>query len=317
MLNPPVCDWAGIIDERANKPFYGYRDEVDTWSDPSTKKTFVNNPFAAVARWRGAFQNEMAARMLWSVNPTYAACNHSPVARLNGDSTRKVLTIDSAPGRSVRLTAAGSSDPDGDALQYRWYVYPEPSTYRGKVTITGADSAVASLMVPADDQDGIIHVILEVQDHGKGVPLTAYRRAIIRTGNGGVNAGKITTVNDDQIGTGDDQFNYVGNWIYAKGEFRCHQDDTHSSDTPGDSLSVEFKGTQIKLYGKIDTTHGTATVSVDDAAATPVNFYGPCPEGDVLLFTSAILRAGDHRMKVTVTGTGPVVIDRVDVVGGN
>ena len=39
------------------------------------------------------------------------------------------------PGRTISLDASATTDPDGDTVDIRWYIYPEAGTYAGKVTI--------------------------------------------------------------------------------------------------------------------------------------------------------------------------------------
>lgn len=124
------------------------------------------DPRITVSRWRPAFQNEFAARMQWSIEPDRRRANHPPAAVLNGGRTRNVLTMVPAAGSGVRLSAEGSSDPDGDTLSYRWFQYPE-----------GVDlgSSVSVELRPKRE----VQVVLEVRDSGNP-PLTAYRRAILR-----------------------------------------------------------------------------------------------------------------------------------------
>ncbi|MBL7038241.1 MAG: DUF1593 domain-containing protein [Pirellulaceae bacterium] len=131
-----------------------------------------------IHRWRRAYQNDFEARMDWCVE-SYDHANHKPVAVANNDKTRKVLEIDVDPGAKVGLNAAGSSDPDKDALTYRWWVYREAGGYWADAHIQGADNADAILTVPNNASGRTIHVILEVTDAGKP-PLTAYRRIILK-----------------------------------------------------------------------------------------------------------------------------------------
>jgi len=131
-----------------------------------------------VRRWRSAYQNEFQARMDWCVKPVTQA-NHAPVAVLNGDPTQRVLEIETSPGATLRLSAAGSSDSDGHSLSFRWWTYIEAGTYPAAPTIQGARDQVATVTIPTDASGHSIHVILEVTDTGQP-PLVAYRRAILK-----------------------------------------------------------------------------------------------------------------------------------------
>ena len=132
----------------------------------------------AIKRWAEGYNNDFAARMDWSITPTYADANHHPVAVVNGDTTRKVLEVTAAPGTQVTLTADGSRDPDDDALTFRWSIYREPGTYRGNVTVNDASKQTATVTVPDDASGKSIHAILELHDDGEP-RLYAYRRVII------------------------------------------------------------------------------------------------------------------------------------------
>ena len=131
----------------------------------------------SIHRWRTAYQNSFEARMDWCVKP-YAEANHRPTAVCNGDQTLRVLQIQTDPGAQVKLRAAGSSDPDGDGLRYKWWVYVEAGSYWAAAPIQAADKIEAVVTVPKDAAGRTIHVILEVTDNGRP-PLTAYRRAIL------------------------------------------------------------------------------------------------------------------------------------------
>lgn len=136
---------------------------------------------ATIWRWREAFQNEFAARMDWTIKPPGEA-NHPPVAVL-GHPAR----LSAKPGARVDLSAAGSSDPDGDALSYRWFYYGEPGTFALSAARTGnllkieqSDQANAWFNAPTGGlrRTGTLHLILAVTDDGTP-PLTRYRRVIV------------------------------------------------------------------------------------------------------------------------------------------
>ena len=135
------------------------------------------NPHYTIYRWRRAYQNAFEARMDWCVKP-YDQANHAPAAVCNGDRSVKVLKVPADPGAEVKLSAAGSSDPDGDTLSHRWWVYREAGSYWGSAPIEGATAGDAAFRVPRDASGRTVHVILEITDDGKP-PLTAYRRVVV------------------------------------------------------------------------------------------------------------------------------------------
>ncbi|MBC8868259.1 MAG: DUF1593 domain-containing protein [Planctomycetes bacterium] len=147
-----------------------FRDAEDRVGDNASAR-------ATVWRWRPAFQDAFQARMDWCVlSPDEA--NHAPMAVLGGDQSRAIVTGKAEPGSTVRLSAAGSCDPDGNSLSYRWWVYREPSTCDGPVQIEGDDQTIAILHVPQDALGKTIHVVLDVTDDGTP-PLTSYRRFVL------------------------------------------------------------------------------------------------------------------------------------------
>jgi hypothetical protein len=129
--------------------------------------------FKPIWRWADAFQNDWAARAAWCVKP-YREANHAPVVNLAVSKD-----AEGAPGSILKLSVAGSTDPDGDKLGFNWWQYRKPGTYRGETVIRDADKAVAYAQVPADAKPGeTIHFIGEVTDSGKP-PITRYARVIL------------------------------------------------------------------------------------------------------------------------------------------
>ena len=127
-------------------------------------------------RWREEFQNDFAARMEWMVKG-YKGANHPPVPKLHHPDVLKVKS-----GDIFSLNADGSVDPDGDALSYYWFQYPEAGTYKGKVQMGPFSPNLANLhtvVAPDVDSPQTIHFILKVTDKGTPV-LTRYKRVIVQ-----------------------------------------------------------------------------------------------------------------------------------------
>jgi len=186
--------WFYFLDQGlsvAGQPGYGSwggRFQVDsgTWFKDA-KDTVGGSTLAraTVYRWRPAFQNHFQARMDWCVKP-YAQANHAPVVTLNGAGGTGIVHISAHPGQTVSLSAAGSTDPDGNVLGYTWWQYREAGTHTGTVAISGSTSNAASFIAPSVSEPRTIHIILEVTDNGSPA-LTSYRRAIVQVSPGSTN----------------------------------------------------------------------------------------------------------------------------------
>jgi hypothetical protein len=132
-----------------------------------------NRPPSAQPNFVPAAQNDFAARMKWSVTPTFAGANHDPVVTLRGSAHVSVR-----PGDTVRLEGA-TSDPDGNAVSVRWWRWKDVDTYPGEVTIANPAALATSLQVPSDATAGqTIQLVLEATDNG-APPLTRYRRVVV------------------------------------------------------------------------------------------------------------------------------------------
>ncbi|QDV25221.1 DUF1593 domain-containing protein [Aureliella helgolandensis] len=146
------------------------------WGRNSLRSKSTSTPeqrreyFKPMWRWTAALQNDFAARADWCVKP-YEQANHPPVVKLTHGQDRKVR-----PGETVPLNAAGTNDPDGNALTYRWWQYEEADSAKSKITIAGEDAAQASFVVP-EESGTQVHIILEVTDNGSPA-LVRYQRIV-------------------------------------------------------------------------------------------------------------------------------------------
>ena len=160
-----------------------------TWSGASGDRfhgRFVGADFSLVDNpWpdENIRRKYFAARMDWTIKP-YAQANHPPVPKLG-----HARALTGTPGQRVDLSAEGSTDPDGDALSYEWFYYPEPGTLAtagrgagGFLDIRNFDQPRAWFVVPTSrvmaPGTGTMHIILAVTDHGTP-RLTRYERVIV------------------------------------------------------------------------------------------------------------------------------------------
>ncbi len=173
--------------------FPGNPNAADTVTGTDGQRYTSNQ--ATIWRWREAFQHDFAARMDWTIND-FAHANHNPVAVVNNHPGKDNLYLNVRMGKDVVIDAAGTRDPDGNALRYQWLAYPEAGSATSKqVAVTevrgkrGEEPLSTRPVVALRGQDerrltvtpqrpGTEHIILAVQDDG--VPsLTSYRRVII------------------------------------------------------------------------------------------------------------------------------------------
>lgn len=121
-------------------------------------------------RWVPAAQNDFAARMAWCVQ-TFQEANHAPVAHVSGPLRRDVK-----PGETVRLVAT-ATDPDGNALTFKWWQYADADSAQSVVAIIGSDTLDHAAFVVPDEPGKQVQVVLEVTDDGLP-PLVGYQRIL-------------------------------------------------------------------------------------------------------------------------------------------
>jgi Protein of unknown function (DUF1593) len=165
--DPTLGGWGGRLALRTNavgRPYF-WASAADAWNG-------VTHRDQTLARWATAIQNDFRARLDACVDRTPGA-NHAPVVHhvAGGHVTVR-------PGAEVELSVAGSIDPDGHALSYRWELYREAGTGTGTVDLKDPDAAIARARMPSSAQAESYHFIASVTDAGDP-PLTRYSRVIV------------------------------------------------------------------------------------------------------------------------------------------
>jgi Cellulose-binding protein Sde0182, C-terminal domain/Cellulose-binding Sde182, nucleoside hydrolase-like domain len=166
---PAWGGWAGRYGADPNHP--GQRrywaNQIDAWNGTTNRDN-------TLARWAAALQNDFLARLDWCVRDKTEA-NHPPVVTVAGPLERTVR-----PGNSVAMDATGSRDPDGQALHFEWFHYPEAGNYAGEpLVIRNAKASVATVIAPSTAPREPLHLIVAVTDDGSP-PLTRYQRVLLQ-----------------------------------------------------------------------------------------------------------------------------------------
>jgi Protein of unknown function (DUF1593) len=151
----------------------GYQDDTrGGWAGDGQQDTTARRP-SADRNFLPAAQNAFAARMRWSVTPTYAGANHEPSVMMRGSAR-----ISARAGETVRLQGV-TSDPDGNAVTVKWWQWREVGTYPGTIALVNPTALATSMQIPADARAGqTIHLVLEATDDGTPA-LTRYQRLVI------------------------------------------------------------------------------------------------------------------------------------------
>ncbi|WPR73965.1 DUF1593 domain-containing protein [Algoriphagus sp. NG3] len=164
--NPQWGGWGGRLVQSLEQP--------NRWEDGKNVMDF--NPFTDTLdatypqiRWVEAIQEDFAARADWCVMD-YAKANHPPLVKAVGTHSPSAK-----PGERLTL-AVETSDPDGDTLETKFWVYKEVGTYGGEVELTAEGNNLQVQLGPS--AKGQLHIIAEVKDNGTH-PMTRYQRFVV------------------------------------------------------------------------------------------------------------------------------------------
>ncbi|HVZ55243.1 MAG TPA: nucleoside hydrolase-like domain-containing protein [Chitinophagaceae bacterium] len=168
--------WGGReLSRQESSPFSLKISDTSQQAMVSTLSSFSSRSNQGVNAYPDFFpaaQQDFAARLAWSVTPTFAGANHAPVVSIEGP-----LSVLASPGETFRLNGK-VSDPDKNEVTVKWWQF-QVGTYPGNILISGETSLQPRVTIPKDAVAGqTIHVVLEATDNGSPA-LTSYQRVII------------------------------------------------------------------------------------------------------------------------------------------
>ena len=214
------------------------------------------------------------------------AANTAPTAKMS------VSNLSPLVSQKVRLSAAGSSDNETPAsgLTYRW------NFGDGGATVDATGATVVTKLSPAGPRT-ITMTVLDPQGKKSSVSKrVVVRREIVCNARVVTMTGSWREVRDGAAPGG----NYCDNLGKKTGK---------------DTLTLQFKGSQLDVFYGKSVRGGSADVFIDGHKVGTVNFHG---------FTQAVavkyhqkfrnLGAGQHTVKLVVTG-GPAYVDGFIIAG--
>lgn len=165
---PTQGSWGGYFEwgQGPDKQTYSYTNHQGKAQQTSRKYEAYFYP---------AIFNDFAARMDWADK---GEGNRNPVINIKGTRTLEIAEYKVKVGEEFCPDATATYDPDGNQLNFKWWILPEAGTYQQTVNIEQPNQARPTLHIPTDAAGHTLHLICEVTDNGTP-SLTSYRRLIL------------------------------------------------------------------------------------------------------------------------------------------
>ncbi|WP_152030839.1 glycoside hydrolase domain-containing protein [Agromyces aureus] len=132
---------------------------------------------------------------------------------------------------------------------------------------------------------------------------------------GAATAESTTVIVDDAVSSGTNRFEFGAGWNAGSGldPAKWNAGTEHWAKAADRStLTFSFTGEQARLFGIKDVPHGRYAVSVDDGAEVVVDAYAATRTFKQLIFDTGALPAGQHTVKLRLTGEKSPAASRAD-----
>ena len=182
---------------------------------------------------------------------------------------------------------------------------PDQTPLSAPATVSDADVTISngSISLPATFQAAADAFWLVLSPHGVAAPVSGSY-----------------SVDGNVTGTGTNQFDYDSNWGVTTGVPDLFQGTANWSHVANATATFRFAGSQVALHAVRDADQGIMTVAVDGGAAQSVDNYAPTRNAAGVVWTSPVLSAGTHSLRIVNTGQRNaassginIAVDRVDV----
>jgi len=337
-IDQAPTEWSGNITVTANQKYDIRMDFYEngggaqarlSWSSASTPKAIIpqsqlflppsGTAYASDLAWASALngwgpvERDKSNGETGAGDGTTITLNGTTYAKGLGVHANSEVVYNINGAYSAFLADVGVDDEVGASGSVVFQVWADGTKIYDSGTMNGS-AATKNVNVSIAGKN---QVKLTVTDAGDGNSYDHADWANARFTSSGVTV----SVNDNTIGTGNNQFEYVSsaNWPFSP-EPGAFNNDNHYSQTANAYYQVRFSGTQAKVYTKKNSNHGIMAISIDGGTETNADSYSSTTVQQALVYTSPLLAAGQHTLKVRVTGTKNasstdtwIIADRVDV----
>ncbi|GAA2015415.1 RICIN domain-containing protein [Catenulispora yoronensis] len=193
---------------------------------------------------------------------------------------------------------------------------PDSTPLSRPITVSDTDATVTngSISLPATFQAGTDAFWLVLSPHGVSVTGPGGSGGTSGPGSGQV------VVDGNEIGTAPDQWQYDSAWGLTAGVPDMYAGTANHSVSAGAAATFTFTGTQVAVHAVHDVDQGIMTIAVDGGTPTTVDNYAFSRNASGTVWTSPVLAAGLHTVRIVNTGNRNgassgtnIAIDRADV----
>ncbi|MGL5245662.1 MAG: alpha-L-fucosidase, partial [Sarcina sp.] len=111
----------------------------------------------------------------------------------------------------------------------------------------------------------------------------------------------VTFLNDGNVGTGLNQFNFSSGWNYEMLTTN-YNGDGHWTTQVGATVTINFVATEFAIVAIKDPGHGIMTISIDGGNAIDIDLYSNVRIGKQMVYESGVLSSTQHNVIIKCSG---------------